>query len=286
MLFSERNKYTEIQTSIQRESMDDALRTKLWNLLSVRFWDGFENVGHFRMESVRTVHIRETINLFRRLWINYFNWPINEFPLVGRVLHAEVKDHFFDSDKWYIPYDFIEAVLTYADLSLSGVEKFANRCNVELERHMSAYRIVGKQVIECTGEEEIAAIKRALAEEEDPIKEHLVKAMKLLSNRPKPDHSNSIKESLSAVESKIKQILNKPKITLARGLTEIEQKYGLHPSLKKGFGKLYGYASDESGIRHGGAQSKMIHQEEAVFFLVSCSAFVSYLSAKTTRNDG
>ena len=57
----------------------------------------------------------------------------------------------------------------------------------------------------------------------------------------------------------------------------------LHPALSSAFDKLYGYTSDEQGIRHALLDSSNLQQEDAVFMLVSCSAFVSYLIAKSAR---
>ena len=42
--------------------------------------------------------------------------------------------------------------------------------------------------------------------------------------------------------------------------------------------KLYGYTSDESGIRHAGRiDGKGTTFAEAKFMLIACSAFVNYL---------
>ena len=52
----------------------------------------------------------------------------------------------------------------------------------------------------------------------------------------------------------------------------------LHPALKQGFLKIYGYTSDEGGVRHAeGMFVSDVTFEEAKFMLVSCSAFVNFL---------
>ena len=50
--------------------------------------------------------------------------------------------------------------------------------------------------------------------------------------------------------------------------------------MEKGFLALYGYTSDESGIRHGGIDFTNVNFEDAKYMLVSCSAFVNYLMEK------
>lgn len=47
-----------------------------------------------------------------------------------------------------------------------------------------------------------------------------------------------------------------------------------------GFNNLYGYTSDESGIRHGGINFIDSPAEDARYMLVSCSAFINYLIEK------
>lgn len=44
--------------------------------------------------------------------------------------------------------------------------------------------------------------------------------------------------------------------------------------------KLYGYASDEDGIRHPILDSTNVGFAEAKFMLVSCSAFVNFILEK------
>lgn len=67
--------------------------------------------------------------------------------------------------------------------------------------------------------------------------------------------------------------------TLGASLKKLEESsISIHPSLKSAFEKLYGYTSDESGIRHAGRiDGKEATFAEAKFMLVSCSAFVNYL---------
>ncbi|MBI4801053.1 MAG: hypothetical protein HY796_00870 [Elusimicrobia bacterium] len=72
------------------------------------------------------------------------------------------------------------------------------------------------------------------------------KALKHFSDRKKPDFANSIKESISSLES-LAQILLGTKWTLG-GLTK---KLKIHPCFCEGLNKLYGWTSDAGGIRHG-----------------------------------
>jgi hypothetical protein len=58
----------------------------------------------------------------------------------------------------------------------------------------------------------------------------------------------------------------------------------LHPKLQEGFKALYGYTSDDHGIRHALKDDGLPQEEDARYLLVSCSAFVSYLAEKARKN--
>jgi hypothetical protein len=60
----------------------------------------------------------------------------------------------------------------------------------------------------------------------------------------------------------------------------LEKKHQLHPALKKSFSSLYGYTSDEQGIRHAMSKEPNLTADDAKFFLLSCTSFINYLKAK------
>jgi hypothetical protein len=111
---------------------------------------------------------------------------------------------------------------------------------------------------------------------------HVRTALELYSKKPQADYRNSIKESISAVESAAKIITALPNATLAQATKAIDQRHSLHASFKKGILQLYGYTSDEGGIRHSLTEATNIDEADARYMLVSCSAFANYL---ITRYD-
>ena len=54
----------------------------------------------------------------------------------------------------------------------------------------------------------------------------------------------------------------------------------IHSAMERAFLALYGYTSDENGIRHGGIDFTSVPAGDAKYMLVSCSAFVNYLIEK------
>ena len=106
-----------------------------------------------------------------------------------------------------------------------------------------------------------------------------------MAEKPEPDYRNAIKEAISAVESIVKVMTGSEAGGLSGPLEDLERKLGFHGALKAGFKNLYGYTSDEDGIRHAILQQSKVGFAEANFMIVACSAFVNYLIAKAIQED-
>jgi hypothetical protein len=128
----------------------------------------------------------------------------------------------------------------------------------------------------------MAAVDQALAQpgKLGTASLHIKTALDRLADRTGPDYRNSIKESISAVEAACEMITNDAPTTLGKALKRI----GVHPALEKGFSAIYGYTSDAQGIRHALSEEPNLDADDAKFFLVSCSAFVNYLIARSTKD--
>ncbi len=97
------------------------------------------------------------------------------------------------------------------------------------------------------------------------------------------DYRNSVKESISAVESCCNLLLGSNN-TLGQALKQITTKFHIPRGIKNGFSNIYGYASHEDGIRHGlTEEAKNLNVEEARFMLITCSAFINYLLSKSSH---
>ena len=64
------------------------------------------------------------------------------------------------------------------------------------------------------------------------------------------DWAGSVRESIHAVESVARQLDPQASRNLKRALQSLDKRKALHPALKEAFNKLYGYTSDEQGVRH------------------------------------
>jgi hypothetical protein len=276
--FSERKGIKKPRTEIQIGSIDIVLRNRLWNLLDF-YWNLME--GH------DWINRRPDLNvLFMRLWHNYYKQPLDTMPKYWDHLYKFIRKYFFECE-WNEVYDFIEFIArNYPDEGGSLNQKFMTNCNIVLEQELSAYRFVGDSITELTSKEEISEVEEALETPFKTVSAHLENALKLMSDKKSPDYRNSIKDSISSVEAIYRLLTNDKNATLGTTLDMIEKqgKISLHGALKKAFDSLYGYASSAEGIRHAFSDEKVsVSFEEAKFMLVSCSAFVNYLTSKISK---
>lgn len=281
MRFSERYGHKPVREIIQIESIDEPLRNGIWSLLKVHCWDHVRYsqgmYGGYYLSSNE-----EHKSLCERLWFNYFKKPLDKLDNDwGKVLQ-QLRQYFFKCE-WYETYDFIEFVANnYRRYRFK--ETFMNGCNALFKKEMSAYRFMDGVITRITEQHEIEEIEQALAVAAGPVATHIRRSLELLSDREAPDYRNSIKESISAVESFVLAQTGTEKGTLGQLLKKLEEKIALHPALKTAFSNLYGYTSDEGGIRHAMTELDATDFNDAKFMLVVCSAFINFVEGKAQLN--
>ena len=230
----------------------------------------------------------------KSLWHDFFKKPIDTRPhLIGGLYNnyrnaenilLKIREFFFSS-KWYQIYDFLEFTVRFHSKDPNyGI--LPKELNDVLERELSGFRIISGTVVEITNDNEIQMLDEVL-HEKDPklsgVTQHLKVALELLVNREKPDYRNSIKKSISAVESMVNVMTEKTWPSLSAGLDYLKTKQlkGFHPALIDGWKKIYGYTSDERGIRHAlSEENSNVGFPEALYFLLSCTSFTNYLKSK------
>lgn len=149
----------------------------------------------------------------------------------------------------------------------------------------AAYRVVDGQIIGIGTEEQAAAFQRAIAHADStgalPTRTHLVAAGVALRNF---DWAGSVRESIHAVEAMAKRLAPDAS-TLGPALAALERKGRLHGGLKAAFTALYGYSSDEEGVRHALVFNKeaQVDEADALFMLGACASFVSYVLTRESQ---
>jgi hypothetical protein len=266
---------------MQIESINDDLKNAIWNSYLNNLIGQISMPARFGNNSV----IEEYISL---MWSDFFKLRIDErFVDPNQNLNV-IKTRFFKLE-WYEVYDFIEFHFTqYFLLKIQyPYIYFLEDLNRVLEREFAGYRLIEGKIVPISNETEVAEINEALnlkknifGSKSNTVQFHLSEALSKLSDKKNPDYRNSIKESISAVESLCRQLTDTT--TLGDALKSLEKKgIVFNPQLKQAFEKLYAYTnSKESGIRHALIETPNLPTfHDAKFMLVSCSAFINYLNS-------
>jgi len=301
MGFSERIDKGNIRQGLQIESMDDALRTALWNVVFNRVLGGIQ-LPHTGGDD-GTVDC-----LHKEIWSKFFKRSADEMPQSLSDFVADAKRRFFGAE-WHQVYGLVEFIAQvggnvydkYGEVwvqvgelgeeRLGGpvdTEAFKEEINKVLIREQSGYRFVGNEIAPIANELEAKAIEEALDMAEKHgltgVSEHVQSALEKLSDKLSPDYRNSVKESISAVESICKTISGRPHADLPDAIKALRDKrIALHPALEQGIIKIYAWTSDADGIRHGMTDQSTCDFDEAKYMLVSCSVFVNYLLGKAAK---
>jgi len=273
LTFSQRMGLTPVRAALQVDSMDDALRNGLWNVLLATVFIRIGGNDEVKEYGVGIVLIR--------IWKDHLKRTRDSMEPYCYQVVAKVREHFF-SCPWNKVYDLIDFIARIPEMS--SRTDYCKECNFILERENAGYRFIVKTLSSVTSESEIKSIEEAASYLDlfGPASAHISTALKHLSDRTSPDYRNSIKESISAVEAACQIITGDPKATLGQAVKKLESSgVNLHPAFKGALDKMYGYTNDAEGIRHALLDESTLDSDDARFMLVSCSAFVNYLKAKS-----
>jgi hypothetical protein len=277
MKFSDRLGYTKASEKIQFEGVDLPLRNRLWSLLDLYYWDlvayDRSSGGYF----LRDVQNADMQKLCLLTWHNYYKEPLDTLSRDWLDVRKRFRDDFFDH-VWYSVLNFIEWVANVYPAEKVNAN-FIAACNKVLEEEMSAYRFVSGRITPISDTKEMASIDEAAKSPDQAVSEHLKKSLEMLSDRQNPDYRNSIKEAISAVEALAIKVTGQ-KATLGQLVKKLDEHVPVHGALKGAFDKLYGYTSDEEGVRHALMEQEKVDFEDAKFMLVTCSAFINYVRSK------
>lgn len=286
--FSDTTGVASCNTEMQLHEFDERTRTlisnTLFSLLKYVFEHEYDIFGFLDADSkfcedVLSDVFVEPVRLLpgqAYAWAEIFRGKFD--PVFFDASYNEVLDLLWYTCKWI--HDHIR---NYEINSATIYDEI----NDVFEKEYVGYRFVDGQIVAITDEQEIGEIEKACHNPYEGCKSHIKKAVTILSDRDNKDYKNCIKESICAVESICQIITQDEKTTLGQALKALEDRgLVIHPALKAAFSKLYGYTSDEGGIRHcEGMFESDVSFEEAKFMLVSCSAFVNYLIAESGKNS-
>lgn len=285
--FSERMGFQPIATDLKDDEMPPSLRNGLWDALSSTLFPPYnpdKGDPQFRRD------VRLVLHLSKQLWFSFFREPKDTIPEGMAGINAHIRKVFFSLPPYGL-YDFLDFLSQAPQdeyvLTPSLKRNFVDRCNLVLEREKSSFRFIDDLLVRISNQEGIDEIERAMTQTSaQGVQVHIRRAAELYSERPNADYRNSVKESISAVESAVSFITGEKTYGVSRPLKKVFEQYPVHPALREGFEKLYAYTSDANGIRHALQEESDLTQEDARYMLVSCSAFANYLLATHARRSG
>ena len=275
LTFSQAYGYEELPGPLQLEELSAEARTKLWSMLyycvhttrSGSFVDG-------RWE-----------NILQMLHLHFHVLPLDEFN--DKFLYfTNVYKPFFMSQKFNRVFDLLQTIMRHQQCPNDFIKSVAivfEQCRLAyvldtrppVTIYPAATEEEGRAVIQTTEELTKTGFTSAVT--------HLRQASDCINQR---DYPGAVRESIHAVESTARQVDPNAR-TLEPALKTLEKAGALHPALKQAFSNLYGYTSDEQGIRHALINNPQpnVGQDEAVFMLGACASFSSYLARKHQRPE-
>lgn len=262
--FSERKGIKHFSDIVQVNSLNERTRNKIYSA-TIELIEKDKKRGEF----------------IEYIYTEIFSLTKNDIPIkssefgVFSDYYADVENEILlnlRNCEYHEVFDFIEGIIKGIRLDnhkkwyIEEIEKIFKEENVN-------YKIIGDFITDIVDENQIDSIEETINNPYKVVSEHYSKAIEQLYSVK--DYANSIKESISAVEAMC-QIINGSKETLGKALNNL--KIAIHPALKRAYSNIYGYTSDEKGIRHSnGLDEENSTFEEAKYMLISCSAFVNYL---------
>lgn len=261
--FSERESIIK-SVNLNPKEMPTGLRNRFWNIIQKYISDSFSQPNRDK--------------IIKYIWDRFFKEDVD--ILIFRSYYGytldQIKEKFYKFE-WNRVYDFLEFLL---NLEAPQYQKNAliHDLNSVFIDEGAKYKVINGIITSLISKEEAEEVRKAIESKYAPVSTHFKKALELYSKRPNPDYKNSIKESISAVEALVRIILNKPNGTLGA----LVEQLNIHSAFKEGINKLYGWTSDEGGIRHAEKEKGLkIDEKEARFMLIQCSALVNYIISKS-----
>ena len=288
--FSDRNNIDKLNEAIQIDSFDERTRIQLYNYFTYIIEDNRQ-------------YALDCENIYLDILDNVYCEVIEKYDSYSVYLYEDSCKKYLKNTFLHDSYDAVLSLVEYLTNKIDSMIPQYNRqvvydaggnakwfhlqgeVNELFEKECVGYRFIGDKIVSITDKCEIEEIEQACNVPYSGCKAHIEKAFGFLADREHKDYKNCIKESISAVESICQIIVGDDKAALGAAIAKLKDNgINIHQALGKAFSKLFGYTSDEGGIRHAeGLFVSEVSFDEAKFMLVSCSAFVNYLIAEYSK---
>lgn len=274
LTFSQRYGYEPLPEPIRLEHISEDLRREIWNtirelLLRKEQYNDFSG-SYFNEQDSR--FIERVIGKFQRR-------PEDEISTNYEGTLAYFRNVVFRENFKKI-LDLVEIIANDRDATKQFTEQIKNLFEryaaYVLDTSRSPFQFFPRSSKE-QGEATQKAIETIRESGMTGAATHFRQAAEHIKAR---QYGDSIADSIHAVESVARIVSPQSSKTLTPALDSLEHAGLLkHSALKQGFEKLYGYTSDEQGIRHAllDKDSPDVGLDEAVFMFGACASFAAYL---------
>lgn len=267
--FEQAEGLSPLPTQLSRDALPNVLRARITEVLHVHLIKAYSQISQSYQapwsEILWDAHVRR----FGNMPSTFEN---RRYPIV------QFYEKFFATSKYGEFYGLIQWFLRHGKIP----SLFCHHIDQVLEEERAAFRVIDKDTLmPRVTDDQIQTVAKAIADLSGGTftgaRTHLKSAATALGDG---NYAESVRESIHAVESVARTIA--PSGSLSAALGKLEANANIHKAMKAGFNSLYGFTSDEKGIRHplldeGDAN---VDETDAIFMFSACSAFVSYLIDK------
>ena len=269
MQFSQKIGKSPVDTALQVDSANEALRSALWNILYRTVLEDPHKPSYNK-------------ELLDDLWEFFYKLPVDERP---QPKHALVQlKHWVVNTDWYKLYDLLEFIV--GSIQPSRIFAFESACNKVLERERSAFRLLKGSVIPITDMVEFRAVMEAsdLLEEYglDACRSHFATAVGELSRRGGvADFELAILEAGRAVRALFQGISGEAaeEDESSPAIRQLATSAPLPPGLQQSLAALFNLDRESLNGHLFDDEPRSPGLEEARLMVVMASATINYLLA-------
>lgn len=280
--FSQREGYEDLPSAMRPEELSNDLRRQIFNfvrsILAKQSWRG-EEIRFKNPDFVR--FLEQILGAYQRIPENHVSTSYRD---VIRVIEQILLKGVFNRVLDFLEL-FINKFHNSHDVGEPIAQTFKDQVayyRLDLTKEPYHFFPIASQE---QGESTQQSLETLMLHERNGASSHLRQAAEHINAK---QFSDSIVDSIHAVESVARQIDQSANSNLERALSSLERG-GIkwHPALKTALIKLYGYTSDEEGLRHALIErsSADVNEDDAIFMFGACASFAAYLSKKHRKQQ-
>ena len=285
--FSQAQGYEEIPGPLKLGELPRDARTRIWNAFLTSIRRHVKRSGSMYRRGP-LILVERWYSVLRAMHVQFCNRPLDEwtaeFETNRRMLREYIEEQPFNK-----VFDLIQFVLRHPRCPpgfILQMQRVFEACRLAYAIDTASPPTILPAVTPEEGRTVVNSLQTLRHAGLASSAAHLRAASERINAG---DWAGSVRESIHAVESVARQLDPQAAGTLRKALDSLKKRgtLTLHPALEEALSKLYGYTSDEQGVRHAllDRTDAQVGRDEAVFMLGACAAFASYLWRRHAAGD-